>query len=107
MKPAAVEKVTSVSLVLFRLQTVRSHVAVKGKVRRGETAVPCLPMSVCVLKDDSVLTGLQSVESLNARMASDSPTCMAKHTHRHTHSQAWRTVDCVCVCMCEASLDPR
>lgn len=60
---------------------MKSHVAVKEKVRRGETAVPCLPVCVCVLKDDTLLTGLRSVESLNARMASDSLTCSGKHTH--------------------------
>lgn len=63
------------------------------KVRRVETAVPFLPMCVCVrvLKGDAVLTAPQSVESLNAKTVCDSPTCWGK-THTHTLRVAHRTV---------------
>lgn len=41
------------------------------------------PVLVCVLKGDTLLTAPWSVESLNARTASDSSACLGK-TDKHT-----------------------
>lgn len=76
---ATVERVTFLCHVSFQFHIYTSSLVGEGgeRVRRVETAVPFLPVYVCVL------TAPRSVESLNARTACDSPTCSGKtHTLR-------------------------